>query len=526
MNMTKSRLVVSLVGFLILSAACSSAGGSTAQTNKTLVVDNSFSITSLDPLVGGRTLFTVLTAIYEPLVRANELNQAQLDPVLAQSYVASPDGLTLTFNLRHDVHFSDGTPMTSADVVFSLMRLKNMQGATANSTMGGLTATASDPYTVTITSDHPNVFIATMLSTPSAGIYNSKVVIANGGNDSPDAFKTDQASAFLNQHSAGSGPYELVSADFQSQIVLGADPKYWGSKKPVYSKVILRNEVASAQLLDAQTGQNTIALDLSAQQAATVDKSKANVNTHPSLETYVLMMNANPAVSTTTANLKFRQAVTSAIDYKALVGLAGVGAVQAPGQLAPGIPGALTAAQDVTTDTAKASSLLAQSGVTNPAFVIEYPSDLTVSGLALGDAAQLIQANLKAVGITVTLQPEAEVIWRPRWYAGKIQAIVYPLGGTAVSAVAQAVYFPDGIVGNWEGWHAGMDPATDAAIAQIKANADPSKTATLFAQEQTAANNFAVFIPLFVTPYVAVASKSIGGLHQSSLGIILFWELT
>ena len=339
LNFAKSPLVASLLGLLCLAAGCSFGTSSTGPSNKALIVDTTFGFFSMDPpSSGGPTNFLAETQVYDTLVRPNEADTAKLDPLLAQSWVASPDGLTVTFTLRHDIHFSDGTPLTSADVVFSLMRLKNMQGAYTSYVMAGLTATAADPYTVVMTATNPDVFIASKMTAPPAGILNSKVVQANGGNDSPNASKTDTAGAFLNLQSAGSGPYELVSVDPKVEIVLKSNPNYWGSTKPVYSKVIIRNEAASAQVLDVQQGQDTIALDLSPQQAATVDTSKVKVVTHPSTEVFTLMLNASPAISTATANLKFRQAVRYAIDYKALVGLAGLGTVQAQGLLATGIP--------------------------------------------------------------------------------------------------------------------------------------------------------------------------------------------
>lgn len=349
---------------------------------------------------------------------------------------------------------------------------------------------------------------------------------ANGGKDSPDAAKTDTATAFLSQNSAGSGPYVLVSEDPKVQIVLKSNPNYWGSSKPVYSKVILRNEAASAQLLDVQQGQDTIALDLSPQQAATVDTSKVKVISQPSLETLTLMLNANKAVSTVTANLQVRQAVRYAIDYKALLALGGLGTVQASGMLPSGIPGSLPATQVTTRDLTKAKSLLAQSGVTNPTFALTYASDVSVNGLSLGDLAQLIQANLKDAGITITLNPTPNAILRPKWFADTLQAHLFPLGGNTLDASGQVKFIANGQVSKWMGWTTGLDPASDALAAQILSNADPSKEASIINQEQTATNEFAVFIPIFLSPIEMVASKSVGGLNLNPLGLSRFATMT
>lgn len=527
LKIAKGPLGASLVGLLLVTVGCSfGTTTSTGPANKTLVVDTSFTFDSTDPATGGGTTgFLTESQLYDTLVRPNPTSSAKLDPLVAQSYVASPDGLSVTFTLRHDIHFSDGTALTSADVVFSLMRLKYMNGVNSTA-MTGLTAAAPDPYTVVITAAKPDVFITSKMTFAPTGVLNSKVVQANGGNDATDAAKTDTATAFLSQNSAGSGPYVLVSEDPKVQIVLKSNPNYWGATKPVYSKVIIRNEAASAQVLDVQQGQNTIALDLSPQQAATVDTSKVKVISQPSLETLTLMLNANGAVSSATANLQVRQAVRYALDYKALVTLAGLGTVQASGMLPTGIPGSLPATQVTTRDLTKAKSLLAQSGVANPTFSLTYASDVSVVGLSLGDLAQLIQANLKDAGITITLNPTPNAILRPKWFANQLQAHLFPLGGNTLDASGQVKFIANGQVSKWMGWKSGLDPASDALATQILSNADPSQEASLITQEQTATNEFAVFIPIFLSPIEMVASKSIGGLNLNPLGISRFAALT
>jgi peptide/nickel transport system substrate-binding protein len=526
LNLGKGRVLGCILTSVVLATGCSSGTNTGNVGNKTLIVDTTFAVSSMDPTLpgagGGQTAHQLLLPVYETLVHQD----AAHSPYLAQSYVASPDGLSVTFKLRHDVHFSDGTPMTSADVVFSIMRARYSTGGEAH-TIDNLTATAPDPYTVLVTSSNPDVFITSQLSIDTVGIVNSKVVEANGGVDTPNEGTTDTAEAFLNQHSAGSGPYELVSADYKTQIEMKADPNYWGSKTaPVYTKIIFRNEASAAQLLDVQQGQDTMVLDLSPQQAASVDKSKVNVATAPSLEIFTLMLNVNRAVSTTTSNQMLRQAIRDAIDYKALLALAGSGSVQSPGMVPPGIPGAPGADQAQSRDINTAKTLVANSGVSNPTIVFEFQSDVMYYGLILSDIAQILQSNLKDVGITLNLLPEASAIVRPRWFAGKLQAYLQPLGANANDASGATHEFPGGVVSNWMGWKPGMDPASDAAVAKFNANTDPSQVAAVVLPQQVALVQYAAFIPLFISPYTLAASKSVGGLNIDSLGLIQFSKLT
>jgi peptide/nickel transport system substrate-binding protein len=92
------------------------------------VVDNSFAIDTTDPQRAfDPTASIVDRAVYDTLFtyRKNDLQHPV--PLLVRSWT-SRGARTFTFRLRRDVHFADGTPLTSADVVFSLGRLVNLKG--------------------------------------------------------------------------------------------------------------------------------------------------------------------------------------------------------------------------------------------------------------------------------------------------------------------------------------------------------------------------------------------------------------
>jgi peptide/nickel transport system substrate-binding protein len=101
-------------------------------------------------------------------------------PDLAKSYTAAGDGKTFTFTLRDDATFADGSPVTSADVVFSLNRLKNLKGSAA-AIVKDLSVAATDEHTVTVTSAVLNPNVPTILAMPYAGILNYKLAKEHGG---------------------------------------------------------------------------------------------------------------------------------------------------------------------------------------------------------------------------------------------------------------------------------------------------------------------------------------------------------
>ena len=76
--------------------------------------------------------------------------------------------------------FSDGTPVTADDVVFSLQRLIGMKG-NPSFLLDGVTVAKKDASTVVLTSAKPNAALPFILPNPALSIVNSKVVTANGG---------------------------------------------------------------------------------------------------------------------------------------------------------------------------------------------------------------------------------------------------------------------------------------------------------------------------------------------------------
>jgi peptide/nickel transport system substrate-binding protein len=124
-----------------------------------------------------------------------------LVPDLAESYTVSSDGLTYIFTLKPDARFSDGTPVTAADVIFTIgeiqnASLKSPQGAN----WAGITATALSANQVQFTLKQP---YAPFLSNTTIGILPKHI----WNNVSTDEFIFSQ----YNIEPVGSGPYKLGS---------------------------------------------------------------------------------------------------------------------------------------------------------------------------------------------------------------------------------------------------------------------------------------------------------------------------
>jgi peptide/nickel transport system substrate-binding protein len=483
--------------------AAKAAGG-------TLVIDRSFDLKTLDPqrqyeITGG----IIDHAIYDSLLTFKGGDVSHPQPSVAASWKATADAKTYTFQLRKNVKFSDGTPLTSADVVFSYRRLINLKG-NPSFLLAGITATAKGPYTVVLTSKTANPAIPVLVANTSLGIVNSKVVKAHGGTDAVGADKKDKAESYLNKTSAGSGPYILKSMNVSSQVTLAANTNYWGAKKPTFPNVVIRNNLAAAQLLNVQRGTNEIALDLSPDQANGLKaKSNLQVLETPSPNMIFLLANHSSKVSATTSNQHFQNAIRYGIDYDGMVKLAGSGAAQAVGVIPSMFLGALPKTSAVKYDLAKAKSELQASGLSNPKVQLEYPSDLSVNGLSFGVMAQRIKSDLDKVGIDAELTGAPIATSLANYRAGTEQLGLWYWGPDYPDPNDYTAFLPGQLVGLRAGWAAGDDPTIEALGKKASATVSPTARAALYRQIGNRLNKVGPFFPLLQPGQVVAASKNL-----------------
>jgi peptide/nickel transport system substrate-binding protein len=523
MSVTSRRLggVTAAAALVTMTAlAACTAGGSGKASNggsTTLTVNTSFVLKTLDPgRVYEATGLTAVHAMYDTLLTFKGSDVSKPVPDIAESYQASPDAKTFTFTLRQDAKFSDGSPVTAADVVFSLNRLKNLKGSPAV-TITGLSFAKQDDRTVVVTSELPNPNVPVVLSMPATSILNAKVAQTNGAKDSADAAQADTAQKYLDSASVGSGPYVLKTYEPNSQVVLEANPNYWGAK-PKFARVVLRNmDVQTQKLTMSRATSAEIALDISGKLLDGLPESLTMTGVQDTI--YFLYLNVDPAISPATSNQKFRDALRSAIDYDGIAALYGKGASPAAGLVAPAFPGTLPASDAPKRDVAKAKQLLTEAGLTNPTVRFIYPA-ITYRGVDLGTVATKVQGDAAEAGIKLELTPQPLTTFLDEMRGGKSamgftpQSLNYPVADSMVNNMA-----PGRATALRAGWTVQRaDPAVVAAGEKVTAALDPAARATAMQEWQRVMNKTSPYIVLVSNSGMVVGTKELTGAVYTPAG--------
>lgn len=511
-------VVVSLAPLTV--SACSKAGTSSSggtdagAANKTLVIDNAFDLKTTDPARSFEFTGVMLDRqIYETALSFTGGDLKKVVNGLC-SYSMSADNKVLTLKLDGAHKFSDGSPVTADDIVFSYQRVIGIAGNPAF-LLDGVAVAKTDDTTITLTSTDANPQLPFILPNPSLGIINSKVVKANGGTTD----KSDGAEAYINKNSVGSGPYMIESYDVQSKVVLKANPNYDGAMKPGYGRVVVQNVDGPTQKVNIQSGKSQIATSLGPDQVKDLDTGRTKVVQGESTTTIFMWFNMTPEFGKTSADVKFVQAMRHAINYKALLDLIGTGAKQPGGMVPVSFLGSLASDPNNTYDPDKAKALLATSTYKGEPISILYSSDVAPGGVKIQLVAETIQAQVKAVGINLTMNPQPSSTSLDSFRSGKAQAGVAYWGADYPDPADYLVFAPGQSLAKRAAWTAAMAPESDA-LAKAAAAASGDARGPAYQAFQTQGNIDGPFIPLFQPPVNLVIDTSLKGVVFNPL-----WQL-
>ncbi len=460
---------------LVLTALPWTAAGAQDRDDETFTIATRLTDSKFDPAFHFQEFDAVdIINIYEPLVFP--VKGAAPRGHVAESWTASADGKTWTFNLRDDVVFHDGRKLTAADVAYSMDRFLGLKKGYSSLLRGILDVggtTAVDESTVRFSLNQPfGPFIETLVQ---FYIVNSELLKAN---QQPGDFgdNGDYGAAYLQSHDAGSGPYQLDSFVPDRRRVLVAFDDYrdgWSDEH--YKRIVVEivGETATARSL-LTTGQVDFV-----DQWQPIDFYKniakeegVRVNEAPDNKLYVVQMNTTrPPFD----DVNFRKAILHAFDYDTANNIILGGAQKALGPVPSPMPGFDPNTPGYNYDPEKAKAFLAKSKYAPDEIVLRW--DYIKAG-AHEEMSLLLQSNLKAIGVSMKITAEQWPTLSKNASKADTAPHFFPVYNTAKyptpDAYTYAMYHPANH-GQWQASAHFSDPEISAALEEARATTDAEK---------------------------------------------------
>lgn len=493
--------VIAAAGMIFALSGCGAdpapsggAQGGDKQTDATLAVGVQAPPNSLDPAqLHDGTQRYVWSGLYDTLLYSDD--DGNLVPAAAESWEYSDDALTLTLNLRDDLTFSDGDPVTSEAVKVTLERTMNTPGTQQANLAAVESIDTPDEQTAVLNLRNPDPNLLVALS------YGSGVIA------DPDTI--DDANTALNP--VGSGPYVLNRDKTLdgSTYVLDRRDDHWNADAYPFQTITIRAIADRTALFNALlTGELDVG-SVDGTQAKQVEGAGLAVERIDSTAIAELVLaDRAGTVTPEMADVRVRQAINMAFDKRAIVDaiLQGNGKTtnQVYNEYSPAYDPEL---EDVYPyDPEAAKELLAEAGYPD-GFKLVMPANLpslqyqpTISQ-ALGD-----------IGIDVEWEPV------PAQNAGQSTkwGAYWNIGGTAAATRTTAVYYRPGGSQNPFKYE---DPELTGLFAELDAETDPEAQGEILKKINRFGVEEAWFAPVF-SQATLWASKD--GYEYVGTGVSLF----
>lgn len=467
--------------FVVILAACGQGGtpASTKSSILTVVPSPKGDFTDGFNPYSSTSNYGSQGMIYETLLFFNRMN-SQISPWLAQSYQISTDAKTITFHLRTDVKWSDGTAFSADDVAFTLQTLKQYPDADGNG-LWQVIKDVQEPDTSTIVVDLKTAYSPILWYLAGQTWILPKHLWTGVGD----------LGKYADDNPVGTGPFKLKS--FTPQLIdLVKNASYWQPGKPQVSEIRYPSfdSNTSAELLLSHKEVDWTGLFTPNIQQTYVSKDPAhNHYWFPNRNIVMLYLNTAKAPFN---QLAFREAISSAIDREQIYKVAESGyepVANPTGLVLPANQSNLDpefASSSFSMNTAQSAQLLASAGYKKDSngfytdkngHEFSFSIDVVTGWTDWDTADQIIASNLKAIGINATVNSLSF-----NSYFSALQMGSYDMAISWTNPGPTPFYLYNSLLNsqntapvgkaassNFERW---SDPATDQYLTQYATTAD------------------------------------------------------
>jgi peptide/nickel transport system substrate-binding protein len=398
--------------------------------------------------------------VFDRLIVLDE--QLNWVPRLAESWDINAEYTQVTLHLRKGVQYHSGREFISDDVLWNFNRVKDPSvggGIFASYVSPLKTVEAPDKYTVVFTTQQPYPYISHILE--AINMLDPVTMQQPDGVNKP----------------VGTGPFKFVEYAQGDHLTLAKNPNYWRSGLPYVDTLHMPIFAdPQTQVTSLEGGSLDAAVNVGLRDAARLQKTSG----------YQLILNNNSGAlyvmqpNTTldpTSNKLLRQALQYGIDRQRIADTVLLGLGQ-PTQLPwyPTSP-AYDAAKNktYTFDLDKAKSLLQQAGLSNVQFDFNYSAALA----EVGAMAQIIQADLAKIGVTLTLKPTDPPQFASLQYQTKYNGCA--VGTALFGQVQPGVQFGSPYYGPLNNWSGYKDDQYRALATAMSTETDPARAKQAFA---------------------------------------------
>lgn len=528
--MLRKRSAVAALAALCLLVAC----GRSADTSKS-------TSGNIDPLKGLRTTTAAGTASVPSVTWAVYRDVNSLDPVFAFDYpentavslmcesllrqspegevgpglatLSVPDPTSYVLTVKPGVHFWDGSPVTAADVVYSL-------GRAQSSTLGGfytqvftrvksIAATGADQVTITLT--EPDYWLQGELASLPGVVIEKKFAEAQG-----KQYGTPGGSIMC------TGAYKFTSFSPGVGVTAVGDANYWDKAvKPLVGSILLKGVPDTAAFTAGlQTGSITGAFSYGLSTLNQLQSSKnVTVTQGPGWLTDAFIVSSQKGVL---GDVRVRKALSLALDRRGVINSVYKGAALTPRWISsPGTFGygrsvfnaAYDKAPELTQDIPAAKKLIEEAGATGQTLRIGTSSQLP----NISAVAGAYQAAAQAIGLKVKLKSVSannfiNFFIDPAARADIDGFLTNNYGDYAdPAALLSTLVLPEGS----QNYDAYDNKPMVALMNEARSTADPDKRAALIVKVQQLAIDDLPWIPTVQPTALLLTNKSLTGATAS-----------